>query len=320
MHWLHLLTALVAVAAVPSKRSTCKKKPTPGGSGDVAAVATPVPTMSEPSASSESPAPAVSGTPDSGGPKGPGKGSAGCGKPAPKSGMTTAGGRTIILDIPAKYESNKPARLVLAYPWGGGNEKLTASGETVGRDKWSYYGLKDQNKDQQDMIFVAVSAGTSVEQSDTMLEDLENSLCIDTTRIFSIGFSMGAFSSWNEACQRTKAFRAIAAFSSGPRTCPNAIPIMAAIGTHDVADAPGVVQAVETMAATNGCRPSGGAIKIPARGSHTHIVYDWQGCQQPTKIVVFDAGHKADPADGTENDSATNGYLPGLSYDFFNQF
>ena len=89
---------------------------------------------------------------------------------------------------------------------------------------WSYYGLREQadNSTNSKMIFVAPqgngngwanSGGQDLTLVDDMLKQLEGDLCVDTTRIFSMGFSYGGGMTYELACARAKVFRAAAVYS-----------------------------------------------------------------------------------------------------------
>src|SRR3954469_10952222 len=130
---------------------------------------------------------------------------AGCGKdPALTSGTHTTqiGGQTrsYILRVPAGYDRNHPYRLIFGFHWRGGTANDVDSGGTDGYN-WSYYGLRRlPDSADKSTIFVAPqginngwgnSGGQDVTFVDNLLSQLENGLCVDTTQIFSTGFSYG---------------------------------------------------------------------------------------------------------------------------------
>ena len=133
---------------------------------------------------------------------------AGCGKaPALSSGAHTivSGGTTrgYILTLPANYDRNHPYRLIFAFHWLNGTDTEVANGVSVR----PYYGLQDLAKDTT--IFVAPQGisngwantnGRDVAFVDAMLKQFEAGLCVDTTRIFSAGFSYGAGMTYALAC------------------------------------------------------------------------------------------------------------------------
>jgi predicted esterase len=104
--------------------------------------------------------------------------------------------REYIMTIPTSYDATHPYRLVFGMHWMGGSDSDVVSGD--------YYDLLPLDTGNTS-IFVAPegyvdgSSGTPWSEDDTdqiFFEDMvslfESSLCIDTTRVFSVGFSFGA--------------------------------------------------------------------------------------------------------------------------------
>jgi poly(3-hydroxybutyrate) depolymerase len=72
---------------------------------------------------------------------------AGCGRtPTLQNGTNTiqssGRNRSYILRIPAGYDNRRPYRLVFGFHWLNGTAADVATGQTVQRDVWSYYGLQ----------------------------------------------------------------------------------------------------------------------------------------------------------------------------------
>ena len=140
-------------------------------------------------------------------------GTAGCGKaPALTSGQHTinSGGqnRSYILRLPANYDNNRQYRLYFGFHWNGGTANDVDSGGTSGYP-WSYYGLRALSNNSA--IFVAPqglnngwanSGGEDLTFVDTMVRLIEGALCVDTTQLFSLGFSYGGGMSYAIACAR----------------------------------------------------------------------------------------------------------------------
>ncbi|MGW2199223.1 hypothetical protein ACWCSH_43695, partial [Streptosporangium sp. NPDC001682] len=83
---------------------------------------------------------------------------AGCGRtPTLQNGTNTiqssGKNRSYILRIPGNYDNRRPYRLVFGFHWLGGTATDVATGQTVQRDVWSYYGL--QRLAGESTIFVA---------------------------------------------------------------------------------------------------------------------------------------------------------------------
>jgi poly(3-hydroxybutyrate) depolymerase len=151
--------------------------------------------------------------------------SPGCGKATfPASGMYSmdVGGsqRMFIIKLPAAYDASKPYKLVFAWHFRGGSASGIASGGFGG----AYYGL--ESKAAGSTIFVAPdglgdaankgwpnSGGQDVAFAKAMIDKFNAEYCVDTARIFSVGFSYGAMMSNTVGSQMGDVFRAIAPIS-----------------------------------------------------------------------------------------------------------
>jgi len=171
--------------------------------------------------------------------------SAGCGQPPPPTPLSSVsvGGeqRTFILDLPAGYSED------IAYPlvfgWHGTNHQganakqqmrlLEASGNSAvvvypngGQQApvWEFPGGVGVTDPLRDIRFF-----------DAMVEALGDAYCLDGERIFSTGFSQGAFFSNALGCTRPWAVRGIAPVAGGgPWQCdPTAMAAMIIVGASD---------------------------------------------------------------------------------------
>jgi hypothetical protein len=126
--------------------------------------------------------------------------------------------------VPNNYDPNTAYKLIFGYHWLGGTMTDVATGQTVQRDIWSYYGL--QRLAREGSIFVAPqginngwanSGGEDLTFTDQMIQTIESSLCVETSLRFATGFSYGGAMSYSLACSRATgayAFRAVAVLSS----------------------------------------------------------------------------------------------------------
>ena len=207
-------------------------------------------------------------------------GSAGCGKGATLASGThsiQSGGqnRSYILRVPTGYDSNHPYRLIFGFHWVGGTDGYN----------WSYYGLRRlADAAGNTTIFVAPQGnnngwanpgGQDVTFVDDMLNQFESGLCIDTTEIFSAGFSYGGSMTYALACARPTVFRAVAVYSGANLSgCSGGTQPVAYIGLHGVEDTTlNISQGRslrDTFVRNNGCTPQNPP--EPAVGSLTHIV------------------------------------------------
>jgi len=153
--------------------------------------------------------------------------------------------REYIVSLPTNYASSTPYRLVFA--WHG----RTGTAAQIARN---FYGLKMRGADST--IFVAGQGlGTDADAADTgwpntngrdvafvraLVDSLGQSLCIDRSRIFSVGMSYGGIMSHTLGCQMGDVFRAIApiagAFFGGGRGAPECTGAVAAWMAHGSAD------------------------------------------------------------------------------------
>ncbi|GAA3732949.1 hypothetical protein GCM10022225_13820 [Plantactinospora mayteni] len=260
---------------------------------------------------------------------------AGCGKnPALTSGTHTiqssGKSRSFILRVPDGYDRNRPYRLVFGFHWWGGTAVDVATGQTVQRDVWAYYGLLRLSNNST--IFVAPqgigngwanAGGEDVTFTDDMLRLIENGLCVDTTQRFSVGFSYGGAMSYALACARPNVFRAVAVQSS-PGTlsgCNGGTQPVAYLGVHGIGDNIASGRSLrDRFVRNNGCAASNPP--EPTAGSLTHRVTTYSGCSagHPVVWAAFDGGHIAAPQDGAPGDSGSRTWVPGEVWRFFTQF
>lgn len=152
-----------------------------------------------------------------------GGGSTGCGKDLTDltSGtytITSAGlSRQYIINIPANYDKNKPYRLIFAMHCMGSS----ATG-VVGE---KYYSLQPlASSANVPVIFVAPQGYTDSMPwrtgdnkdhifFDDMLKLFKEKLCVDTSRVFSCGFSFGAMFTYSLSLNHQNDLRAVAVYA-----------------------------------------------------------------------------------------------------------
>ncbi len=261
--------------------------------------------------------------------------SAGCGRaPTLTSGERTiqAGGqnRSYILRIPDNYDNSSPHRLVFAYHWRGGTMQDVDGGGTSGA-AWSYYGLREQAGDST--IFVAPqgigngwpnSGGEDLAFTDEMLALIKDDLCVDTRRIFALGFSYGGGMSYALACARPDVFRAVAVYSGGVLSgCEGGNEPVAYMGIHGLSDSTLNISGGRSMrdrfVANNDCTPQDPP--EPSPGSLTYTCTAYQGCAEgyPVEWCAFDGGHTPGMVDGGGDDGART-WTKAEVWRFFTQF
>ncbi|WP_346265738.1 hydrolase [Streptomyces griseorubiginosus] len=266
-----------------------------------------------------------------------GAATAGCGKaPGLASGthtLTVNGkSRSFILRVPDTYDQNHAYRLVFGFHWLGGSATDVSTGRTVENGTWAYYGL--QRLANNSTIFVAPqglnngwanSGGEDVALTDAIIGRLDNALCVDTARRFSVGFSYGAAMSYALACARPTVFRAVAVQSGGQLSgCAGGTQPVAYLGVHGIRDSVLGISGGRTLrdrfVRNNGCAAQNPP--EPAQGSRTHRVTAYTGCSagHPVVWAAFDEGHIAAPQDGAAGDSGSRTWVPGEIWKFFSQF
>lgn len=250
--------------------------------------------------------------------------SAGCGKtPTMASGSRTINSngtnRNYMLRIPPNYDKNQAYPLVFAFHWNGGTMGDVDGGGTSGYT-WSYYGLREKADKSTDkrMIFVtpqglgngwANSNNQDLILVDNMLKALKDDLCVDTSRVFSMGFSYGGGMTYAIACARAKAFRGAAVYAGAQLSgCSDGTQPIAYIGVHGIDDRTcgiaGGRSLRDRFVKNNGCTTQNPP--EPAAGSLKHVCTTYSGCKTgyPVRWCAFDgAGHSPAPVDGTTSGS-----------------
>ena len=261
--------------------------------------------------------------------------SPGCGKaPTLTSGSRTiqSGGqsRSYILRIPDNYDNSHPYRLIFAYHWNGGTMQDIDGGGSSGA-AWSYYGLRAQANNST--IFVAAqgisngwanSGDRDLTLTDDMIKLIEGDLCVDTTKIFALGFSYGGSMSYALACARPTVFRAVAVYSGGVLSgCNGGTQPVAYLGIHGISDGTLNISGGRSMrdkfVMNNGCTAQNPP--EPRAGSLTHTCTTYQGCRSgyPVEWCAFDGGHTPGMVDGGGDDGART-WTKGEVWKFFTQF
>jgi poly(3-hydroxybutyrate) depolymerase len=232
--------------------------------------------------------------------------------------------RTYNLKLPDSYDMNKAYRLIVAYHW------LNGTANNVTSD--NYYGLWSLS--QNSTVFVAPqginngwsnSGGGDVEFSRQLITQLESQICIDKSRIFCEGFSMGGSMSYAMACAMGDSIRAVAVHSGGAMSgCVSHNKPVAYFMTHGTQDSvctyPGYgVPQLQDFAKVDGCKspdPTLNATQfeaaLPNPTSSAAACIDFTGCQAgyPVRSCLFVGDHTWNPA----------GWTPGETWKFISQF
>jgi poly(3-hydroxybutyrate) depolymerase len=228
--------------------------------------------------------------------------------------------RTYILNVPADYDASHPHRLILSFHWLGGTARNVADGD--------FYGLLDRSDGST--IFAApqgienrwsdpgrspTSGGDDIAFAASLVEELTSKLCIDESRIFAEGFSMGGSMSYAVACAMPDVVRGVVAHSGGPMSgCVQHDEPVAYFMTHGTEDSVctypeyGVPQ-IDDFAMVNGCMPH----DMPTPIGDAHECVDFEGCMAgyPARACIFVGPHTPSPP---------GDWVPGESWAFISQF
>ncbi|AUX23859.1 uncharacterized protein SOCEGT47_043890 [Sorangium cellulosum] len=249
-------------------------------------------------------------------------GSMGCGKavtrPDPRTQQTlTVGGvtRYYLMYVPESYDPSKPLPLVfgihglnmnnvwaahddsgfqliqetddqalLIYPQG-----LPANGQSRPPSTQSQWGNADSNWGGPPPNANQARLAADLAFFDAMIEHAKASYCVDTKRVFAVGFSQGGFMTNTLGCERASIFRGLAPVAGwGPQgsqpTCSDAGAAHAVIQTQGDTDGtvtPALGQATRDFwRGRNGCQ----ATTAPSATFGNGCV-EYQGCDEGLPLV-----------------------------------
>lgn len=266
--------------------------------------------------------------------------SSGCGKTqglvSGEYAITSSGvPRSYIIDVPSDYNADTPYRLFFAFHWMGG------SSAAVQDDGFFSFKPLAQAAGVP-AIFVAPQGygSTSSPSSapwaeadhaffDDMLALFEANLCIDTSRVFVVGFSFGGMMVYSLSENHQNVIRAAAAFAPAnyniylPPAEHLPIPWMQTTGINDQicpwdninSTNQGAKYIALEHATDNGCTIPA---DIPIWSAGGHLCYDFSGCQSgyPVKACTFEDGH----TDSDSDPGSTENWIHRTAWDFFMQF
>ncbi len=273
--------------------------------------------------------------------------SAGCGKTRTlKDGhlnITSSGkARQYWLDTPTDYDNTHPYRLIFTFHCNGmeGQGLVDPTTDPDHNTDQPFYGLKAQAN--KSAIFVAPDGfnvgwannnNEDVIFTDDMLAQIEGDLCIDTSRVFTTGFSWGAAMSWKLACVRTDKFRAALVYDVGPVSgnnnaeCTKPIPWFQ---SHGLAD--GIfnyqntgIPVLNLFAKLNGCT----AMTPPQAQTNAHLCVSFEGCSagHPTRFCNFGSGENNPKPGGpgghypsAKDPGQASSWIPVEAWNFLAQF
>ena len=257
--------------------------------------------------------------------------STGCGKDLtlPKSGpfefQWSKGVRTVRIDVPEDYDNTNPYRLIFAmHPMGGCSTTVQAEG---------YYGLKPLDKEKTS-IFVAPEGNgltfpwdeDDYTMFDELLKHLKNNICIDTSRVFSAGYSYGSMFTNGLAWNHQKVLRAVAVYEVAerniwlPKHTGEPIAWMGVLGYDDGLCTPEMARNARDIIlkynSPNGIALTEQPEEAAPGGPHKCYDYKTVDAAHPVRWCTTSGEHiwwHKDPG-------ATQSWVPETTWDFFTQF
>ena len=223
----------------------------------------------------------------------------------------TGGGieHEVYLDLPENYDKNKPYRLVFGMHCMGGSAQNVAKNE-------HYYGYRDQKGAKESTIFVAPHGYTDNMPwrcgdnkdhlfFDEILTYLNENLCVDTSRVFSSGFSFGAMYSNSLAQTFQHRLRGVVVFATAdqviylPKNAGKPIAWMGTVGLSDGTCPPSMGRSArDRILKNNG--PEGHTDCTGEKATEytggNHVCYDYKTVDPrfPVKWCTFSGGHQWD--------------------------
>ena len=251
--------------------------------------------------------------------------SKGCGKENKlKDNFTFTGGgieHEIYLTMPENYDKDKPYRLVFGMHYMGGSAKNVATRE-------AYYGLRNQKGAKENTIFVAPHGYTDENGKenpwrcgddkdhiffDEFLTYLNENLCVDTSRVFSVGFSFGAMFSNALAQDFQHRLRGVVVFATMdqviylPKNKGLPIAWMGTVGMDDPLCTPKLGRSARDRILKNNGKPDADGNFTDARdekaeeysGTGNHVCYDYKTVDPrfPVKWCTFNGEHAYNASD-----------------------
>lgn len=234
----------------------------------------------------------------------------------------TSGGvsRQYFIATPSAYDGSVAHRVVFMFHWNYGsiNAIVNPPDADQNTDR-PFYGLGDLSDGQTIFVvpqgLISPTGGAGWENpgnrdvifTDDMLAALSDGLCIDTSRVFTTGFSYGAGMSLALACTRPDKFRAALVYEPGfisgvnPADCTTPVALFESHGVDDpiIGYATGL-NVINVFSALNGCT----AATPPDPAPDGHSCLSYEGCAVPTRFCNFGSGQ------GNPHNTSLRGHYP----------
>ena len=235
------------------------------------------------------------------------------------------GTRTIRIDIPDNYDNNKPYKLIFGMHcmggWAGGVQQE------------GYYGLKPLDTEKTAIFVAPEGNGQQAPWGqddyllfDELLADLQSNLCIDSSRVFSTGFSYGSMFSNGLSWNHQDVLRAVAVYETAERNIwlPErknmGIGWMGVLGLDDGLCTPEMGRSARdiilTLNSEGGKAKSEQAEEAPRNSAHKCYDYKTVEDRFPVRWCTQSGGHIWDHKDPGQQKS----WVPETTWDFFSKF
>lgn len=172
--------------------------------------------------------------------------SSGCGKANYPAACSTKGtpcsidvggnARTYYVYLPDKYDASQLYPLVFQFHPMGGTAEQAISIPSI-RSKFTAIYVTPQGLTSGSSTGWANTNGQDMDFTKAMLSTVQESYCVDKSRIFSTGFSYGGMMSYAIGCEMGDVFRAVAPMSGALYSgCKNGTHAVAMWGSHGLSD------------------------------------------------------------------------------------
>ncbi len=175
-------------------------------------------------------------------------GTQGCGLASVPAACSTAGSpctmdvggtaRTYYVYLPTNYNAAQKYPLVFQFHPRGGNAEQAINMPSI-RNSFPAIYVTPQGLTENGNTGWANTGGQDIAFTKQMVATVEGNYCVDTTRVFSTGFSYGGMMSFAVGCEMSNVFRAIAPMSGALYSdfnCKGTGPAIAMWGSHGLSD------------------------------------------------------------------------------------
>ena len=255
--------------------------------------------------------------------------------------MSGGQSRQWYVKAPKGYDQSRAYRTIFMFHWNYGsiNAIVNPPDADHNTDR-PFYGIEDLSGDST--IFVvpnglengwANTGGRDSTFTDDMLKAVKAGLCIDTSRVFTTGFSYGGAMSLKLACTRPDQFRAAVVYDTGTflsgfskAECQKPIAFFESHGLDDhTFEYSEGLNVLGIFTALNTCTAQ--TPPMAADNAHTCVSFDGCSAGHPVRFCNFGKGENNPKAGGPgghypspKDPSQTTSWVPAEAWKFITQF